>query len=218
MFSNCKLIIYIFILIFILLILFCPIPWSGDLSFCLKDSLKSVYVKSKHKYLNKPLNKKICKENLETISQILNNLNLTFWLSEGTALGARRDKDFISHDDDVDLGMWYKDMSKFKKYAIPLIKKNGFKIDLEAHKNTFIRLSRNMETIDIDFTGKDIECVACQTKRANCKLCNTMLPYLKNMSYITFLGNKYLCPDVDYLEYLYGKEWNIPKKEKFENL
>lgn len=30
-----------------------------------------------------------------------------------------------------------------------------------------------------------------------------------------FLGNKYLCPNVDYLEYLYGKDWNIPKKEKF---
>lgn len=42
-----------------------------------------------------------------------------------------------------------------------------------------------------------------------------MLKYLKNMSYINFLGNKYLCPDIDYLDYLYGKDWNIPKKEKF---
>ena len=37
------------------------------------------------------------------------------------------------------------------------------------------------------------------------------------MSYIDFLGNKYLCPSVYYLEYLYGKDWNISKKEKFIN-
>lgn len=54
-------------------------------------------------------------------------------------------------------------------------------------------------------------------KNADCKSCNELLKYLKNMSYIDFLGNKYLCPSVDYLEYLYGKDWNIPKKEKFTN-
>ena len=190
------------------------IPWTGDLSWKLRDSLKNVYIKYKHKLLNKPLNKQICKENLELIAKILNELGITFWLSEGTALGARREGNFITHDDDVDIGIWIDDLSKFKKHVIHLLKENGFTIDKQFLNNTFLTISRKGEKIDIDFTGKNIKCVACKTTNANCKLCNPMLPYLKNMSYINFLGNVYLCPDTDYLEYLYGKDWAIPQKKK----
>ena len=208
---------FVIIFLLIILILYISIPWTGDLSFKLKDTLKGIYIKLNHKHLNKVLNKKICKENLESLSKILNDNKIAFWLSEGTALGARREGNFIDHDDDVDIGMWYKDFNRFRK-IIPLLKQNKFKISLEIHNNTFIRLERNNETIDIDFTGKDLYCEACNTKRAKCKTCNELLKYLKNMSYINFLGNKYLCPDIDYLEYLYGPDWKTPCKEKFINI
>lgn len=211
------LLIFLIILISIILVLYISIPWTGDIPFKLNDSLKNVFIKQMHKIFNKPLNKKVCKENLEILSKILNDNKITFWLSEGTALGARREGDFIDHDDDVDIGMWYKDYNRFKK-LIPLIKKNGFTIDGLLLNNTFIGLSRKNEKIDVDFTGKNIKCMSCDTKRAKCKTCNELLKYLENMSYINFLGNKYLCPDIDYLEYLYGPDWKIPKKEKFKNL
>lgn len=210
----------IIISLLILLVLFSviniSIPWTGDLSFKLINCFKNDLIKIKHKILNVPLNKKICKENLEKISYILNKHNLTFWLSEGTALGALREGNFIEHDDDVDLGMWYKNYKNFKK-ILPILIKDGFTIDKQLLNNTFISLSRNNEKIDIDFTHSDIDCIACKTKNADCKSCNPMLKYLKNMSFINFLGDKYLCPGTDYLEYLYGKNWNIPKKEKFLN-
>ena len=212
-----QLLIILVIFVLIILILYISIPWTGDLSFKLKDTLKSVYIKLNHKHMNKPLNKKICKENLEALSKILNDNKITFWLSEGTALGARREGDFIEHDDDVDIGIWYTDFNKFKK-IIPLLKQNKFKISLEIHNNTFIRLECNNEIIDIDFTGKYLYCEACNTKRVKCKTCNELLKYLKNMSYINFLGHKYLCPDIDYLEYLYGPDWKTPRKEKFINM
>ena len=204
------------ILMILIIISITNIRWTGDLPFKIVDLFKNNLIKWNHQYFNKPLNKKVCKENLETISDILNKNNITFWLSEGTSLGARREGDFIDHDDDVDLGIWYKDYKRFKKIIPHLIVK-GFTIDKQQLNNTLLCLSRNNEKIDIDFTGKDIDCIACKTKRADCKSCNPMLKYLKNMSCINFLGNKYLCPDIDYLEYLYGKDWNIPKKEKFNN-
>lgn len=213
--------IFLFYLILILLLFFLiiiniSIPWTGDIDFKLVYTFKNDYIKYKHKILGVPLNKKVCKKNLETIKYILDDLNITFWLSEGTALGARREGDFILHDDDVDIGMWYSDYNKFKKDALPKLKKNKFTVDSCSLNNTFLCLSRNGEKIDIDFTQKNIKCIACKTKNAKCKSCNPLLPYLKNMSYINFLGKQYLCPDIDYLEYLYGKDWNIPKKEKFK--
>ena len=210
---------FLFIFILIILILYIPIPWSGsNISWKLKDHIKNAYIKYSHKKLNKPLNKKVCKENLESLSKILNDNKITFWLSEGTALGARREGDFIDHDDDVDIGIWYKDYDKFKK-IIPLIIKKGFTIDFSFNgkKTKLTSLSRKYEKIDIDFTN-DLYCEACNTKRAKCKTCNKLLKYLENMSYINFLGNKYLCPDIDYLEYLYGPDWKTPRKEKFINI
>lgn len=212
-------IIFLIILILLFLIIInISIPWTGDIDYKLIDLFKNGYIKYKHKKLNVPLNKKVCKENLEIIRGVLNNLNIKFWLSEGTALGARREGNFISHDDDVDIGMWYADYNKFKKNAIHILRNNDFTIDCQLLDNTFICLSRKGEKIDIDFTDKNIKCMACRTKNANCTYCNPMLPYLKNMSHINFLGKQYLCPDIDYLEYLYGKDWNISKKEKFINV
>ena len=210
------LIILSIILVIILIVINIDIPWTGDLSWKLSNLIKNCYIKFlKHSILKIPLNKKICKENLETIARILNNLGIVFWLSEGTALGARRDGTFIAHDDDVDIGIWVEDYTKFKKQALHLLKEEKFTLDGCRFRCGFLAISRNGEKIDIDFTGKGIKCMACRTKNARCKLCDPMLPYLENMSYINFMGNVYLCPGIDYLEYLYGKTWNIPLKEKF---
>ena len=213
--KTCVFFFLMFLLnVIIFIILNLEIAWTGNIKYKLINALKNSYIKKKHTILNVPLNKKICKKNLESLAKILNDNNVTFWLSEGTALGARREGDFIDHDDDVDIGIWSKDYDKFKK-LIPLIKKDGFTIDfsLPAY-NKFLSISRNFEKMDIDFTGKNIYCSACTTSIAKCKNCNLMLKYLNNLNFIDFLGNKYLCPDIDYLEYLYGSDWKIKKKKK----
>jgi lipopolysaccharide cholinephosphotransferase len=210
-------IILLILFTFIILIINIQIPWTGDINWKIVDWFKNYIIKKKHHYSIKKLNKKIMRENLELISKILNESGIKFWLSEGTALGARRDGDFISHDDDLDLGIWYSDYNNFKYIILPLLKNKGFNLDFQSEDGTFIGLSRKHEKVDIDFTGKNIKCMSCTTKRANCKNCNELLKYLKNMSKIKFLGNEYLCPDTDYLEYLYGPDWKTPRKEKFTN-
>ena len=207
-------IVILLLIIFIIFIIFIELPWSGCISYSLKNGIKNRFIKLKHRILHVPLNIDICKENLELISDILTKYKLKFWLSEGTALGAIRDGNFILYDDDVDIGMWYTDFNKFKTVALPELIKNGFTFDQIIMNNTFLGLSRKGEKLDIDFTGEDIDCMSCKTKNANCKNCNILIDKLSNMKYITFLGKKYLCPDIDYLEYLYGPNWKIPLRTK----
>ena len=207
-------IVILLLIIFIIFIIFIELPWSGCISYSLKNLIKHRFIKLKHRKLHIPLNIDICKENLELVADILDKYKLKFWLSEGTALGAIRDGNFILYDDDVDIGMWYTDFDKFEMLALPELKKNGFTCDQLIMNNTFIGLSRKGEKLDIDFTEKDIDCMSCKTTNAKCINCNILIDKLSNMKYITFIGKKYLCPDIDYLEYLYGPNWKIPLRTK----
>ena len=207
-------VIVIIIIMIIVIVLIVELPWTGNIPFALKNTIKNLLIKEKHKTFNVPLNLTICKENLEIFASILNQNNLIFWLSEGTALGAIRDNNFIIYDDDVDIGMWYGNFDRFRELVLPVLIKNGFTCDQVKMGNSYVTISRKGEKIDIDFTGYDIECAACLTTNANCKTCNILIDTLKSMSYIMFLGKSYLCPGIEYLEYLYGPNWQTPLKTK----
>jgi lipopolysaccharide cholinephosphotransferase len=209
--------IILVILIIITVLINISVQWTGDIPFKWKNCFKNILIKGKHLILNKPFNTKIAQENLELFSDILNKANIPFWLSEGTALGARREGNFILHDDDIDIGIWIQYREQFKQ-ILPELIKAGFTIDFEVYNNTIIWISRKGVKIDVDFTGKNIICVACKTSTAQCSTCNKMLKYLQKLEYIDFLGKKYLCPGEDYLEYLYGKDWKIPQKQQFNKL
>ena len=60
----------------ILIIININVSWTGDLQFKLIDSFKNQMIKYKHQYFGIPLNKSICKENLEVIAEILNKNNI----------------------------------------------------------------------------------------------------------------------------------------------
>ncbi len=46
---------------------------------------------------------------LQDVTSVLEKYRCTYWLSDGTLLGAMRENDFIAHDNDVDLGVWAAD-------------------------------------------------------------------------------------------------------------
>ena len=56
--------------------------------------------------------------------------------------------------------------------------------------------------------------MSCKTTNAKCINCNILIDKLSNMKYITFIGKQYLCPDIDYIEYLYVPNWKIPLRTK----
>lgn len=63
---------------------------------------------------------------LRDVAAVLEKYHCTYWLSDGTLLGAIRENDFISHDTDLDIGVWAAD---FDIRAIhELMNKYGCKI------------------------------------------------------------------------------------------
>lgn len=60
--------------------------------------------------------KNYAEECLKIVKKSLEEYDLNFWLDYGTLLGAIREKDFISHDLDLDFGMFYsEDQSKVRQ-------------------------------------------------------------------------------------------------------
>ena len=54
------------------------------------------------------------------ISTKLNSVGIPVWLEYGSALGAVRDGGFIEGDNDIDLGVWWKDWDKMKPFLSEL--------------------------------------------------------------------------------------------------
>lgn len=57
------------------------------------------------------MNEKVAVEVLKLIKEILDKHDVEYWLDEGTLLGAVRDRKFIPWDHDIDLAMFYKNIS-----------------------------------------------------------------------------------------------------------
>ena len=55
------------------------------------------------------MNKEIAFKNLKEARDLLNKLNISWFLMGGTLLGFMREKDFIPHDDDMDIGVFIQD-------------------------------------------------------------------------------------------------------------
>lgn len=87
--------------------------------------VRLLYMKTVRKYVNYKRNKAFKKEGREALFALktaFEEMNILYWLEFGTMLGAVREKDFISHDLDIDIGMFMGDYSEnneviFNKYG-----------------------------------------------------------------------------------------------------
>lgn len=180
------------------------------------------------------LSKQIAFKNLLKFKEILDYLNIPFWLDGGTLLGAYRDTGFCEDDeDDIDLGMWNDDV-EFNNNKVDLIniaiqagfkiyhewkyqiafKKEGFKIDLFLHReieNDAVHLLYG-KSIDSDKTEKWGGVVY--------KYIPAVVPayFFKNFKVIVFKGHAFLMPDrvEEYLTLKYG-DWRTPVNRKEYN-
>jgi len=75
---------------------------------------------------------------LEEVDKIFKELNIDYWLDFGTLLGAYRNKDFIRHDMDIDLGAF---LNQYNNDNYKVFQKHGFKkiIDFTIDKGTYGR-------------------------------------------------------------------------------
>ena len=143
-------------------------------------------------------------ENLCLFKEIADRNGFRFFLAYGTLLGAIREKDFIDHDEDIDLGADYQDVELFMSMLFEL-REHGFEVARWDDRG-LISIIRNNEYIDIYFF-----------KEYNDKLlinCGEPLPkkFLENQGVIEFKGVEFNAPadTVGAVEYWYGKDWQTP--------
>lgn len=159
----------------------------------------------------KPINKAIANENLIILKDVCNRNGLTFLLFFGTLLGAVREHDFITHDEDIDLVMKKSDMPAFLGMLFAL-REVGFEL-ARFERRGFLSIIRKGEYIDIYFFApykKDSSLMHCCMDICEKKYIDDIMP-------MEFLGNIYMAPREyeDYLAHQYGDNWRIPSK-KFE--
>ena len=108
----------------------------------------------KERRIQEALNKNIAKENLILLRDIFYNNEQNFFLIYGTLLGAIREKDFIVHDTDTDIGIFEKDKEKFLK-IIPQLMDAGFELIRTTEPDDLVTFMRHDEYIDIGIFRKE---------------------------------------------------------------
>lgn len=159
----------------------------------------------------------------------LDSINVKFHLHAGTALGAYREEDFIKHDHDIDLAVFFEDLdtpSKVDKLKYAM-KKAGFTINAtlgKQHQGYEIQFEKNDVPLDIfwiykgHYKSKDLFIISsyygdCDNyKHKSCIY--GYRPY--RVQTIMFLGKEYKIVPKKTLVDMYGKTWNIVKKYTYE--
>lgn len=133
--------------------------------------------------------------------------DISFFLIFGTLLGAVRDKNFISHDYDVDVAT--PDFEKIFKY-IPDWYKEGFKIC--RHNSMF--MSFMVDGVYIDVYRYQNPAPQKLYKRWCCQIDYNIIPkkFFKNFIQIEFMEGFFLVPESPdkLLKWMYGKTWRTP--------
>lgn len=156
----------------------------------------------------KQIDKAKAKENLLLLKSILDKHHIMFMLAYGTVLGAIREHDFITHDEDIDLIVLMKDRDRFYN-LLYVLRDNGFEV-IRHENRGFLSIMRNGEYTDFYFF-KDYP------EHPGYMLCCQDLYYkddLENPELIDFLGTKFCVPRYPekYLRYNYGENWRTPVK------
>ncbi len=195
------------LILIVVVLLYLPITWNNEApAYRIIDKLRDGIIKHKHAILAQKLNIPVCHDNLRLLKEIMDRHNVQFMLSEGTALGMYRDDKLLDHDDDVDIAIWGKDVHVFLTQIKLELEHNGF-IYSHGRKN-FLSFFRNGEKIDISIIAPGL----CEPGRCECK---ELVPHLQEMKTVELAGVKYNLPAQEsYYEFLYSKNWRIPKADK----
>ena len=152
----------------------------------------------------KKINKEISAQNLAVLKVFLEKHEILFGLIAGTLLGAVREHDFISHDEDIDLFFLSEQRQKLLD-LLPALILEGFEV-ARYDRRGLLSIIRNGEYIDLYFFTP-----LCDGVRHCCGWCVPEV-FLLQTTMIEFKGDDYVVPQnyEEYLSYQYGETWKIP--------
>lgn len=184
---------------------------------CLKYNLAGLVTHGCHKLRLMTgwacLNVKVCEDNLRLFHDVVRGqCGIEFWLSEGTALGVRRDAAIMPHDDDVDVAAHHSDLSTFLECAMPKLRSVGFEVCKVWNDGFFVTLRRGGETLDIDFVREGEKCMFMTVgKQPGFQKCHHTKRFTDDLRTVRFLDRDFLLPSDDYLVHQYGTDWGITR-------
>jgi len=154
----------------------------------------------------KTLDKEIARENLLLLKALLDEHGIPFCLAFGTLLGAVREKDFIAHDEDIDLMMLKGNRDQLLALLWRLQEK-GFEV-ARYEPRGLLSIIRKGEYIDFYFFEEYPE------DRSLYHCCRDLCPkeFLDDTTLLPFQGADFQVPkDYErYLAYTYGEDWRTP--------
>jgi len=155
---------------------------------------------------SKIIDKAISKKNLLDFQKIMDRHYITFTLAYGTLLGAIRENDFITHDEDIDVAILDENRDDFLNILNYFIE-DGFIIGRYA--DDILSLIRNGEYIDIYIFRKRL---FGYREFANEKLKEK---YLIDLVDYNFMDSRFKIPkeSEEYLIEHYGENWRVPVKD-----
>ena len=162
------------------------------------------------------------------MKKILDKNDQEFFLACGTLLGCVRNNDFIVHDEDIDISIFYDKFDKNIKDKILESKRFTFVSSYGKIKDSFEISFRHKYGVKIDiFISYKIKDNSyyyasfngiCDLKKEG--YCKWITP-IKDLCSITFKNKNFLIPSnsEEYLEGSYGKDWRVPRQfDYFEGL
>jgi lipopolysaccharide cholinephosphotransferase len=154
------------------------------------------------------MNKQVALDNLLIIRDLFAERGIPMFLTFGTLLGAIREKDFIAHDDDVDVGVFARDRGDILA-LIPELENRGFRMRSVRDERVY-KLERQAIKLDLfcavpkkTFRGRRWDLDGKTTIAAE---------HLDGLEEIEFLGHHFPVPHDPrgVIRSLYGRTWNVP--------
>jgi fukutin len=161
-------------------------------------------------FINRDIFKERCLENLLSMRDCLDSINIPYWLTDGTLLGFYRDKDFIINDIDVDLGIH---ISSLDERLIDICKANGFNmLRYSGQKDYGLEYTFTRKGCNIDlFFFYDKDDYVWHGAWRHGEIIRFKYPRF-NLQKVMFKGHQFSAPDniEEYLILKYGDNWKTP--------
>ena len=152
----------------------------------------------------KKIDKEVSLANLVALQKFLESEGIQWGFIFGTVLGAIREKDFISHDEDIDLYILDTEEDNLRNSFLKL-REVGFEL-IRYDKGGIYSIMKDGEYIDFYIFKPYKKGIY------HCGSYYTLEKHLKETIQIDFLGGKFRVPKdyEEYLEITYGENWQTP--------
>ena len=164
----------------------------------------------------RPMDSELARQMLNEAKKVMDQVGVTFFLRQGTCLGAVRDDAFIPWDDDIDLGCVI-GLNGFTEDLIePVL--NGFR-----DRGYFVNSESNDRWVAAGMIKSSLRIDLSFFRIIDDNIFHFPLIWIParlfaNLKEIEFMGDNYFVPNPpeEYLRIKYGPNWTTPKENEYE--